>query len=506
MRFWNRLPLRTQLTAVFGVLLLVGLGLTGITAHVLLERSLVEQLDAQLSGAGVAVVNQALVRTSLPNDGDADSVLPSDYQAIILDADGAVVRRYTATPSAAKAPTIPVLTLADVAALADAPFTVDDVAGQTHWRVLALPLSDRRTASVVGTAVVALPMIGAETTLRRMQIVLLAIGLGVGALGAVAGTWGVRRSLRPLRAIEETAGAIADGDLSRRVPDAPPNTEVGRLSASLNTMLTQIEHAFDVRTASEERMRRFVADASHELRTPLATIRGYGELYRMGALTGPDDVSGTLRRIEDSATRMGSLVEDLLHLARLDEGRPQRSEPVDLLVLAADALADLRALDAGRAVRIVPVAPATTTAGALTVGDEARLRQVVANLVGNVVQHTPAGSPVELAVGRVADRAVLEVRDHGQGISPEHAPRVFERFYRVDPARGRASGGAGLGMSIVAAIVEAHRGTVALQTTPGGGATIRVSFPAADAEPEPASGEEGSTLPEEPPEDEAPAG
>ncbi len=483
MSFWNRLPLRTQLTAVFSVLLLLGLALTGITAHALLERSLVGQLDAQLGSAGVALANQALVRPNLPSDGDSDSVLPSDYQAIFLDTDGTVIRRYSSGTSTTAGPELPALSPTDVSALAGDPFTVRDVSDDRRWRVLALPVTNRATGTVVGSAVVALPMTAAESTLRTMQVALLSIGLGVAALGAVAGTWGVRRSLRPLRAIEETAGAIAEGDLSRRVPDAPPTTEVGRLSTSLNAMLSQIEQAFDARTASEERMRRFVADASHELRTPLATIRGYGELYRMGALTGPEDVSSTLRRIEDSATRMGSLVEDLLHLARLDEGRPQRSEPVDLVVLAADAVADLRALDAGRSVRVVPVAGASSTAGALTVGDEARLRQVVANLVGNVVQHTPEGSPVELAVGRVDERAVLEVRDHGPGISPEHAPRVFERFYRVDAARGRASGGAGLGMAIVSAIVDAHRGTVTLEQTPGGGATIRVSFPAADAEP-----------------------
>ncbi len=505
MRFWNRLPLRTQLTAVFSALLVVGLSLTGITAHALLERSLVDQLDTQLSSAGAALVNEALLRAGLPTDGDGDSVLPSDYQAIILDMSGAVVRRYPTTTASTTGPSIPVLTPADVAGLREAPFTVGDVSADSRWRVIALPLLRRGTTDIVGSAVVGLPMTGVETTLRRMQIALVAIGLSVAALGAVAGTWGVRRSLRPLRAIEETAEAIAAGDLGRRVPDAAPGTEVGRLSTSLNGMLTQIEHAFEVRTASEERMRRFVADASHELRTPLATIRGYGELYRMGALTAPEDVAATLRRIEGSATRMGSLVEDLLHLARLDERRPQRSEPVDLLVLAADAVSDLRALDADRTVRVVPVEPATSTAGALTMGDEARLRQVVGNLVGNVVQHTPQGTPVELAVGRVGDLAVLEVRDHGPGIAAEHAPRIFERFYRVDAARGRASGGAGLGMAIVDAIVDAHSGTVVLEDTPGGGATIRVSFPI--AAPEPAAAEDDSDqedLPDEAPCAEAP--
>jgi two-component system OmpR family sensor kinase len=308
------------------------------------------------------------------------------------------------------------------------------------------------------------------------------------------------------------------------VPEAPTSTEVGRLGAALNGMLSQIETAFDARTASEERMRRFVADASHELRTPLAAIRGYGELYRMGALTETEQVDDTMRRIEQSATRMGGLVEDLLALARLDAGRQDRSEPVDLAVLATDAAHDLRALDPTRAVQVGPL-PGSASGldpeedgeedggeldGAVvdggegrdvhhverpTVvhGDEARLRQVVANLIGNVVRHTPAGSPVEIGVGRRGDRVVLEVRDHGPGIAPEHAARVFERFYRVDPSRTRdgsgTGGGAGLGMAIVAAIVEAHGGEVALVTTEGGGATVRVTLPTGGTAPADGAGD-----------------
>jgi two-component system OmpR family sensor kinase len=241
-------------------------------------------------------------------------------------------------------------------------------------------------------------------------------------------------------------------------------------------MLGQLEQSFAERAASQERMRRFVADAGHELRTPLATIRGYGELYRIGAVTGAEDVRATFRRIEDAASRMGVLVEDLMHLARLDEGRPQAHEPVDLAVLAADALEDLRALDPGRPVALVGLGADGTAAGTVVRGDEGRLRQVLANLVGNVVEHTPAGTPAEIAVGQDGE-ARLEVRDHGPGIPAEHADRVFERFYRVDAARSRESGGAGLGMAIVAAIVAAHHGRVDLTTTPGGGTTVRVTLP-----------------------------
>ncbi len=208
-------------------------------------------------------------------------------------------------------------------------------------------------------------------------------------------------------------------------------------------MLAQIERAFAAREASEERMRRFVADASHELRTPLAAVRGYAELYRQGAVSTPDDVASAMRRIEDEATRMGGLVEDLLMLARLDEQRPGRRSPVDLTVVAADVVQDARALDTSRTVSLVgrggPVGPT------VVLGDEAHLRQVVTNLVANALRHTPSGTPIELAVGPDDGYGVLEVRDHGQGIEPEQVHKVFERFFRADASRQRASGGSGLG-------------------------------------------------------------
>ncbi|WP_448631291.1 sensor histidine kinase [Cellulomonas soli] len=329
----------------------------------------------------------------------------------------------------------------------------------------------------------ALPLLDVDRTVRQVTLAIVLTGLGIVLLGVVVGGWAVQRSLRPLRQIEATAAAIADGDLSQRVQAAPTSTEVGRLSAALNGMLTQIEQAFEARTASEARMRRFVADASHELRTPLATIRGYAELYRMGALAERAQVDDTMRRVEQSATRMGALVEDLLALARLDEGRPLRADPVDLTVLAGDAISDLHALDPGRPTRLVPLVADGSLGPCVVTGDEARLRQVVANLVGNVVQHTPAGTPVELAVGVGQGAGVLEVRDHGPGIDPAHAARVFERFYRVDASRTRESGGAGLGMAIVAAIVQAHGGAVELSATEGGGTTVQVRVPLRAGEP-----------------------
>jgi two-component system OmpR family sensor kinase len=292
--------------------------------------------------------------------------------------------------------------------------------------------------------------------------------------------------LRPLREVEDTAAAIAAGDLSRRVADDDPRTEVGRLGAAFNTMLGRIEQSFRAQAASEEearrsedKMRRFVADASHELRTPLTSIRGFAELHRLQQGAGPGsgsaDVGRSLQRIESEATRMGLLVEDLLMLARLDQERPLGEEPVDLLAVAADVVHDTAARAPDRVVRLVAV---PSPEPPVVAGDDARLRQVLTNLVDNAVQHAPPGTPVEVRVAADAGRsAVVEVVDHGPGLSPEQKEHVFERFWRADSSRTREDGGAGLGLAIVSALVARHGGAVEVDDTPGGGATFRVRLP-----------------------------
>ncbi len=263
------------------------------------------------------------------------------------------------------------------------------------------------------------------------------------------------------------------------MPELAPRTEVGRLSSSLNGMLTQIEAAFAARAKSEARMRSFVADASHELRTPLAGIRGFAELYRMGAL---EDVGTAMHRIESEAVRMGGLVEDLLMLARLDEERPLDLAPMDLRTLAADALHDLTALDPGRPVALTGPDGTGAPQPAPVLGDESRLRQVVTNLVGNAVKHTPPGTAVRIGVGLApaGGGCLLEVADSGPGLAPEQAAQVFERFYRVDASRSRhEGGGAGLGLAIATALVDAHGGTLTLETAPGLGAAFQVRIPEA---------------------------
>jgi two-component system OmpR family sensor kinase len=272
-----------------------------------------------------------------------------------------------------------------------------------------------------------------------------------------------------------TAGAIAAGDLSRRVEPADERTEIGRLGIALNTMLAQIEAAFEERRASESRLRRFIADASHELRTPLTSIRGYAELFRRGANNRPEDLAKSMARIEAEAARMGILVDDLLLLARLDQGRPLQREPVDLVRIVTESVDAARVIEPER--RILLDAPATLPA----LGDAGRLRQVVDNLLDNVRVHTAPGAPAHVRLWVDGELAVLEVADEGDGMSPEVAERIFERFFRGDPARSRDTGGAGLGLSIVVAIVEAHGGTAEVGTRPEGGGsvfTVRTPLPA----------------------------
>ena len=268
-----------------------------------------------------------------------------------------------------------------------------------------------------------------------------------------------------------TAGEIAAGDLSQRVPEERPGTEASELGDALNSMMTTIEVAFTEKEASEARLRRFVADASHELRTPVTTIRGYAELYRHGGLAESGDLDQAMRRTEQEAVRMASLVDDLLLLARLDEGRPLERHAVDLGVLGVDAAAD------GRAVAPDRVVTAEVTEGVTVDGDEDRLRQVLGNLIGNALVHTPAGTTVSVRVHHGGGRAVVEVHDDGPGMPEEVAARAFERFSRADTSRSRNGGGAGLGLAIVQAIVVAHGGDVHLASAPGTGTTVRVELP-----------------------------
>ncbi|HKG02158.1 MAG TPA: HAMP domain-containing sensor histidine kinase [Conexibacter sp.] len=347
--------------------------------------------------------------------------------------------------------------------------TVDD----GNYRVLATP-----DPGSGGTNVVAIPLADVSQTLNRLLLVeALVIGAVLLVLG-LAGRFVVRVGLLPLERMGHTAGAIAGGDLSHRVEPADPRTEVGRLGLALNAMLERLERAFAAQKASEDRLRQFLADASHELRTPLQSIRGYAELFRIGAAREPDDVEKAMRRIEQESARMGVLVEDLLTLARLGETRNGERTPVDLAALARDAVSDACAIAPERTISLTAEGPV----GAATVlGDPHQLTQVLGNLLRNALVHTPPGTSIEVTVARTGEDARVEVRDHGPGLPPGDPAALFERFWRAEGERGRERGkaGAGLGLAIVAGVVERHGGRVEAANASGGGAEFTVSLPLA---------------------------
>ncbi|MGN9908502.1 HAMP domain-containing sensor histidine kinase [Phytohabitans sp. LJ34] len=502
----RRLSLRARLLLICVALLAVGFTVSGAVVSEVLRGHLVKRVDSQLtqlttllSGVSPAAI-PGFDPAVLPAELSTRLDLVDGIEIVYLRADGGVER--VMHNAGTGRPDLPRLDAAGVAARGGHPFTVADVDGGAEWRVVALP---RSATPLLGEPpppgagiAVAASTSTVDGTLTRLRVVCLVTGLGLVAVLAVAGWFAMRAGLRPLRRIEQTAAAIAVGDLSRRVPDeAAPGTEIGRLAAALNGMLGQIEAAFAARAASEARMRRFVADVSHELRTPLFGIKGFTELYRMGGVAGEVEVGLTMARIESESARLAQLTEDLLLLARLDEGDaglPLHRAPMDLRTLAADARRDLTALDPTRTVTVTGPGGAGPAGPAPVSGDEARLRQVVANLVGNVIGHTPAGSPVRIGVGIADGAAVLEVADSGPGLAPAEAERVFERFYRAGESRSRtAGGGAGLGLAIVASLVEAHGGTVAA-TRPEGDDTASATRPEGDDTASPTRADGGGAL------------
>ena len=463
LRRLEAVPLRTRLLLIVGVLVGAALLSTSLITAYLLKSDLDARVDAELRSVLSPVASQAI--TELRTQDQAS--LPSSYAFALEGPSGLVATRLPTGGTIS--PEWPVLSRDDDVVRTQTPFTVPSQGDDMAWRFVAAPVAGSDAVVVVGV-----PLEEVSHTVARLLVSTGLLGTLALLLSVILGHFAVRRAFRPLRRIEDTAAAIAGGDLTQRVPVRRAADEVTSLSDSLNAMLARIESSFAVREASEEKMRQFVADASHELRTPLATVRGYAELYRQGAVRDPEGVSSAMGRIEAESERMSVLVEDLLTLARLDEEPEDERRDVDLTVLAADAVADARARAPERRISLVGLSgPLEAT---VVHGSEPRLRQVVTNLVANAVRHTPEGTPVEVAVGRDDGVPSLEVRDHGDGIPADIATKVFERFFRADPARGRGSGGSGLGLAIVAAIVSAHGGRVGVATTPGGGATFVVRF------------------------------
>jgi two-component system OmpR family sensor kinase len=473
------LSLRLRLLLLTAALLLVGLSLVSAVVSDQLQRYQLDRLDTQLRSFTTLLAQAPVIGPDVPGDtaslamfDPALDLIGTPY-LVYLDAGGAVARGvHSSRLDEAALPTGDALrgiptdgTAADLGA-----------ADGSRWRAVARPTVGRD-----GTVVAAAPLAEVDALVARLRTTNVISGAALLVLLTAAGWYALGRGLRPLRRIEHTAAAIASGDLSRRVPVvAAPRTEIGHLATSLNVMLGQLEQAFAARAASEARMRTFVSDVSHELRTPLFVIKGSAQLYRMGALAERADVDEAMHRIDREATRLTALTENLLLLAQLDDASEGHLDqaPMDLRTLATDARDDLRALDPSRTVDLTGPGGNGPPGAAPVHADEARLRQIIANLVGNAAAHTPPGTPVRIGVGTADGRAVLEVADEGPGMTADHAGRVFDRFYRTDHSRTRSGGAnAGLGLAIARSLARAHDGDVVLETALGEGACFRLTLP-----------------------------
>jgi two-component system OmpR family sensor kinase len=497
-RLSGRLSLRTKLIAAVFTLVIIALMVISVVGAVFIRTYLIGQTDQVLEGTSL----NHEVQGALNVFGNAAGNLSEAGYSVWAQPNGGALTQVVqpaTMPYSGSGTGISSLPSSVTAALAANPGLTTTVPGNSagdRWRVIGLPANINGTS---GTIFVATDVSSVYNTIRQLIGVDLIVSVVILCVLLIVAFAVVQANLRPLVRIEEIAEEIADGHLNRRVPERDPHTEIGSLGRSLNIMLSQIESAFHAREQSEaaahqseERMRRFIADASHELRTPLTAIRGFAEYYRQrGGLAShaaagltPADLDRIMQRVEREAARMGLLVEDLLVLARLDQQRPLAQQPIDLLSLAADAVHDARMLAPDRTIDL-SVQPG---AAFLVTGDDARLRQVIGNLMSNALTHTPDGTPIEVLISsgtldpRVNDptpAVILDVTDHGPGMTPEQANRVFERFYRADQARTSTTGGSGLGLAIVSGLVAAHGGVASVRTAPGRGATFRVTLPLA---------------------------
>ena len=502
-RLWNRLcnkrvSLRVRLVRTLLLRLILALTLADAATSWAVYGLLLRDLDAQLSATSVLAGQYVTAADSAHQQPDLNGVVSAEWanasRAGLLPAlmemrlkDGSVQRIGSGPPiTTAMRPGA-----AGTGADKDGAefFTSSDGSGVTYRiRVSQLPGGE-------GVLILATSEQEVTDTMTHLGFIEAVTWLGALCFVGWMSSRRIKRHLRPFERMAEQVVAIGSGQLDQRVSPADPGTELGRVGHSVNLMLTRLEHSFNEQRASENRLRRFVADASHELRTPLASIRGYAELFRRGASSRPEDLALAMRRIESEAARMGVLVDELLLLARLDSGRPLERSVVDLGALIHDAARDSLAADGRWPVTVETGEP---TAGVHVIGDADRLRQVLANLLSNVRAHTPPGTRATISARRQDGWVRLGVADDGPGLTPHQQRLVFERFYRADASRGRGdgAGGSGLGLSIVASVAEAHGGSAEVSSSPGSGAVFTVRLPLAGAAVDAAAAP--AVLPEQP--------
>jgi len=466
----NRLILASVVLASFAIIA------SDFAANAALRTYLISQVDDQLINISNTSLNR-LDRAGIAplEDYDKNSPfkileplrgVPTATSITLLDTDGNLIGQ-VGGELGGKNFAVTGMKINEVSQYKNRPFTIEGKDGQPDIRALAQMLP-----TGMGSVIVADSLEKVDKTLSQLRFLFLILGLIALIAIAMAARWIIALGLKPLEAVEDTAEAIASGDLSARLPAAKPDTEVGRLTTSLNTMLSRIEESFTARVESENKLRRFVADASHELRTPLTAIRGFAELHRQGAVVGDDKTKELINRIEKESVRMSSLVEDLLLLARLDQSRELAKEPVDLNTLITEAVASARAAGPNH-----PIEIKLEASEIFVLGDSQRIHQVIANLLANARAHTPNGTQISITAMQGVSETTIAVSDKGPGLSKADQDRIFERFYRADPSRVRNSGeGSGLGLSIVDAVMKAHGGYVSVKSEVGQGATFTLHF------------------------------
>lgn len=483
---WERVSLRTKLTSLSVALIGLLLVVSSFGTISLLRTYLLQNVDTLLTSTATTLSREdpltlearlASKQVQLPR-------LPSDFYIAYLGIDGSLLIGLVASTSDAESvPNLEKFNLPAVLSTQGIPFEIKDLAAAEaanmkgegkSWRMVAVPLTN-----LPGSIVVALPTGSNNALLAQYGVIGFSFGLLLLTLSALSIWLTISSALRPLAEVERTAKAVADGDISQRLIEREGKTEIGRLNAALNSMLGSIESALNSRNKTLDQMRRFVADASHELRTPLVSVRGYAELYRMGALKKESDVAEAMGRIESEAIRMSGLVESLLALARLDEGKPLVLVDSDVVAVARDAARDASVADHKREIQVVDLNGQQLDEDAQVRArvDVNALRQVFTNLLANASRFSRIDRPISIALGLVGSDLVLEVVDHGEGIPKQLRDKVFERFYRVDNSRNAETGGSGLGLAIVQSIVLSHQGTIKVLETKGGGATFKVTIP-----------------------------